>query len=290
MVVRSTKRNGRIQAPSPRLVRMPSLSEVACRLGLLPPPEGVEAEEYAFLRAIWGIYPGYTAAWTQVIPKQVFQRDVSSRLRTGRPVLEAKDIRFDAPPVEWLRNRLVKLLTQVTLPAKQGENDPISSLLSQGSDAGPSARTFFTSPPNDLRPQVMVGAFLLRPFLYMAARKASHLIQHVDFCDGTCPVCGGAPFHGMIDSLTRRKVLCCGKCHFLWTVARVRCPYCGNTEPDSQGYYFQEARPKYRIDYCLACRKILPITLQEEADKSPLLLYDHLATMDLRSSVERRAQ
>jgi len=266
---------------------MPSLSEVASRLALLPAPEGVAAEEYAFLRAIWSTYPGYAAAWSQVIPATVFRRNISSRLRAGKPVLEAEDIRFDAPPVGWLRNRLVRLLKQTCLSAAEGRDDPISSLLAQGSDGASAARTFFTSPPNDLRPQVLVGAFILRPFLYMAARKACHAIDQADLRNGTCPVCGGPPFHGMIGNPTRQKVLCCGKCHFLWTSARVRCPYCGNTDPDSQGFYFEEATPKYRIDYCLACRQILPVTLQEEADKCPLLLYDHLAAMDLRSSIER---
>ena len=105
--------------------------------------------------------------------------------------------------------------------------------------------------------------------------------------EGLCPVCGGAAFHGMIEMGANRRILACGKCHFLWTFPRIQCPYCGNREQNLLGFYYDEDDSRRRIDFCLRCNRTLATTIQQETDPYPLLMYDHLVTSDLQRTIER---
>jgi len=261
-----------MQCRPPR-VTMPSLAEVADRLGSLPTPKGFSPEAFRFFQALWALYPSFSEQWTQVIPEAALDRTSARRPRRGEPLLGIEDIRFDALPIR----RLWKRLTTLFEPLGEKGMDPVVS-----------SRSFFASRVDDPDPKVLVGGCLLRPFLYMAARKALGLIDTGGWTWGTCPVCGGTSYHGLIQSHTRQRMLACGKCHFIWPFPRIRCPFCDHTDQDLLGFYYDEEQPRLRIDFCRACSRLLPVTIQEEGSECPLLVYDHLVTNSLCISIERR--
>jgi FdhE protein len=252
---------------------MPSLAEVAGRLGSLPCPKGTLPEAFQFFQTLWALYPSYSEQWTRVIPGAAPDRASLPRPRPAEPLLGVEDIRFDALPIRRLWERLVTLFE----PLDQAGLDPAAS-----------GRSFFLSGFDDSDPEVLIGGCLLRPFLYMAARKASSRIDPDGWTSGTCPVCGGAPYHGLIESNHRQRILACGKCHFLWNFQRVRCPFCDNADQGLLGFYYDEEDPRIRIDVCRACNRLMPVTIQEEGSASPLLVYDHLAASHLQKTIERR--
>jgi hypothetical protein len=252
---------------------MPSLAEVAGRLGSLPRPKGFSPEAFRFFQALWALYPSYSEQWTQVIAEAALDRTPAPRSKPDEPLLGIEDIRFDALPILRLWKRLASLF---------------ESLNEAGMDPVASTRSFFASRLDDPDPKVLIGGCLLRPFLYMAARKALGLIDMEVWTWGTCPVCGGAAYHGLIQSHTRQRILACGKCHFMWPFPRIRCPFCDVKDQDLLGFYYDEEEPRVRIDFCRACNRLLPVTIQEEGSESPLLVYDHLGTNSLRITIERR--
>ena len=251
----------RIPCRPPR-VAMPSLAEVAGWLGSLPPPKGFLPEAFRFVRTLWALYPSYSEQWAQVIPAGVPGRTALLRSNPGEPLLGIEDIRFDALPILKLWKRLVSLFK----PLDEAGVDPVVS-----------SRSFFASGLDDSDPKVLIGGCLLRPFLYTAARKASRRIDTDGWTGGTCPVCGGAAYHGLIEGDTRQRILACGKCHFMWAFPRIRCPFCHDEE-----------EPRVRIDFCRACNRLLPVTIQEVGSVFPLLMYDHLVANNLQRSIERR--
>lgn len=269
-------------------VGMPSLAEVARRLSSLPPPKAFTLEEYSFFQSLWALYPDYADQWSQVISTRPFGCDVSSRLSRGKPLLGIEDIRFEALPILRLWKAMTRLFE---LEDGLGE-DPRHDLRSFRSlrETYPASltRAFFRSQPDDSDPQVLIGGCLLRPFLYMAARKAFGLINQEDWKEGVCPVCGGAPYHGIIEVGTNRRILTCNKCHFLWTFPRIQCPYCGNRDQNLLRFHYDEDDSRGRIDSCLRCYRTLATTIQQETEAHPLPVYDHLVTSDLQRTIERR--
>jgi hypothetical protein len=251
---------------------MPSLPEVAGRLTSLPAPKGFSLEAFRQFRALWNLYPDHAEKWTQVISPAVFDRDLTLELCRSKPILGIEDIRFEALAIHRLWKRLARLFE----PLDEEGVDPIAS-----------SRSFFGSGLDDSGPDVLIGGCLLRPFLYMAAGKVSGLLDTDGWTGGTCPVCGGAAYHGLIKSDTRQRFLACGKCHFMWSFPRIRCPFCDNSDEKLLGFYRDEEEPQVRIDFCRACNRLLPITIQEEGSGFPLLLYDHLVANNLQRNLER---
>jgi formate dehydrogenase maturation protein FdhE len=78
----------------------------------------------------------------------------------------------------------------------------------------------------------------------------------------------------------------CGKCLCPWTASRLQCAFCENTLQEYLGYFYEERAPRQRIDYCTACRSVLPITLESESTRS-MPLHDHLASLPFLAAVER---
>lgn len=281
-----TDDSSHIQCNRPK-VGMPSLTEVARRLGSLPPPKGFTLEEYSFFQSLWALYPGYEDQWSQVISPRPFGRDVSSRLSRGKPLLGFEDIRFEALPLLRLWKAMNRLFEQWERAGKAKGDDFSSFRLFRDAEPASLTLAFFKSQPDRCDPRVLIGGCLLRPFLYMAARKAFGLINQEDWKEGVCPVCAGAAYHAIIEMGTNRRILTCNKCHFLWIFPRIQCPYCGNRDQNLLGFYCDEKDPVGRIDFCLLCNRTLATTIQKETDEYPLLVYDHLVRSDLQRTVER---
>lgn len=274
--------------PNRLKVGMPSLEEVARRLGSLPLPKAFTLEEYSFFQSLWALYPDYADQWSQVISPRPFGRDVSSRLSRRKPLLGSEDIRFEALPILRLWKALSRLFEQQEEANKDQWDDFRSIRLLHGTDPASLTRAFFNSRADGYDPRILIGGCLLRPFLYMAARKAFSMIHQEDWKEGVCPFCAGEAYHAMIEMGTNRRILACSKCHFLWTFPRIQCPYCGNRDQNLLGFHYDEDDPVGRIDFCLLCNRTLATTIQKEEDAYPLLMYDHLVTSDLQRTIERR--
>lgn len=264
---------------------MLSLGEITRRM-TGPAPSAVDPDAYSVLRAVWRTYPRAAAEWTAVIPPDQPTDERWRGLQDGAPLLDETTVRWDAAPLRRQHRRLLRVFSGTSLGPLE-ETEDLKRLL-EPCDGDPIewARLFLQAEVGDPRPELVMGGYILQPFLYVFARRVLPRVALVDWRRNRCPVCGGSPYHGYLDPDSRRKTLICGKCFFPWTAPRLQCPICDNTLQEQLGYYYQEQAPRERIDYCTACRSVLPITLESESAR-PFPLHDHLASLPLQAAVER---
>ncbi len=264
---------------------MLSLGEVTRRMAG-PAPPAVDPVAYSVLRAVWRTYPLAASEWTAVIPADQPTDERWSGLRDGTPLLDETMVRWDAPPLRRQYRRLLRVFRSPSLSPLDGIGDLQRLLARHDGEPIEWARLFLEAGAGDPRPELVIGGYVLQPFLYVFARRVLPRLKGMEWRRNRCPVCGGSPYHGYLDPESRRKVLICGKCLCPWTAPRLQCPFCDNTVQGHLGYWYQDQAPRQRIDYCVACRSVLPITLESESTH-PFPLHDHLASLPLQVAVER---
>ena len=97
----------------------------------------------------------------------------------------------------------------------------------------------------------------VKPSLVACARHASNSLEEgLRWTKGYCPICGGQPvlsmFHG-----EGERLLVCGFCWHQWSVSRMYCPFCNNTDAKRLGYFEIEQAEEHRIDVCNVCKKYI---------------------------------
>lgn len=99
--------------------------------------------------------------------------------------------------------------------------------------------------------------------------------------EGYCPVCGGSPSMGELAGLEGEKKLHCSICATAWTVTRLRCCYCGNTETDTLEYFTAAGETGYRVDLCRKCSGYLKVVDSRELGEGLPMDIEDLSTMHL---------
>ncbi len=267
-------------------IRMPALADAARRFDCTAPAV-IDPTVYSVLRAVWHTYPRAAANWRSVISPVLSTTDDRMGLNAGIPLLDETMIQWEAAPLQQQHRRLLRLFRSPPFSDLEALGDLLRLL-----DLGPDeqirwARLYFRAKTNDSRPELLFGGFIIQPFLYAFARQVLAGFRQEDWRRKHCPVCGGRPYHGYFHHRSRHKILICGRCQFPWTVPRLRCSFCENTRQESLGYLYQDHSEHHRIDFCTACRTILPITMHPESD-SPFPLHDHLVSLPLQLAVERK--
>jgi len=101
---------------------------------------------------------------------------------------------------------------------------------------------------------LMVHAW--RPFLLRWANDLAPLLNDGLWGKKNCPACGGQPDFACLTQETGERRLFCSRCDTEWHFDRVGCPFCGNRDPATYGYYTNEDSP-YRLYACNQCRRYL---------------------------------
>lgn len=103
-------------------------------------------------------------------------------------------------------------------------------------------------------------SMLLRPAVTVylrALREGNHNPTQADWNKGSCPFCGAYP-RMALDSETSRE-LACLLCGMQWRFRRIACPFCGNTDHETLGYFDVEGIEGVRVQYCSQCRHYLKV-------------------------------
>ncbi len=101
---------------------------------------------------------------------------------------------------------------------------------------------------------------LLRPAVtgYLTRlREKNEGLHEAETGAGSCPFCGTYP-RMAFDSETSRKLACllCGK---QWRFQRIGCPFCGNADHETLGYFDVEGVEGVRVQYCSECKHYLKV-------------------------------
>lgn len=74
--------------------------------------------------------------------------------------------------------------------------------------------------------------------------------------EGYCPVCGSRAGMDELSGEEGKRHLCCSACYFRWPFPRIRCPYCGNDDPDTVSYFTAGEAP-VRVGVCRKCSRYI---------------------------------
>ncbi len=102
-----------------------------------------------------------------------------------------------------------------------------------------------------------------------------------DWQEGYCPICGAAPAMGELSGEDGKKQLHCSICATSWSLTRMQCSYCGNTESDSLEYFSAEGEVGYRVDICRKCSCYLKVVDSRELGEDLPMDVEDLNTMHL---------
>jgi FdhE protein len=101
---------------------------------------------------------------------------------------------------------------------------------------------------------------------------------------GTCPFCSGLPWmttkRGEAQLQGGQRNLCCALCAGEWEFMRIRCPSCGEDDPDKLPNFHDEARKAVRIEACDTCKRYVK-SIDLSVDARPIPDVDDLATISL---------
>lgn len=108
---------------------------------------------------------------------------------------------------------------------------------------------------------------VLRPFLEKQAQQwEKERIKDVSWGYGYCPFCGGYAGMGELREEGQR-ILHCSLCFTEWSYARLKCPYCMNTDQQKLSYFQVEGEADKRVDVCLLCQQYLKTIDSREREK-----------------------
>jgi FdhE protein len=128
-----------------------------------------------------------------------------------------------------------------------------------------------------------VAQFLLwavmHPFFRGAARsiigdRDTHL-----WSGSTCPVCAAKPHMGQLRENDGLRVMECWLCAAQWEYPRIRCPFCGNEDQETLGFFHLEGDEGCRVQVCDSCKRYLKVFDARVLDREVVLSVQHLATL-----------
>ncbi len=134
----------------------------------------------------------------------------------------------------------------------------------------------------NLEPMVLkfVVGMALKPSLLALRKAVGGRIQTEKWHYGYCPLCGSSPDIAYLDE-DGRRLLHCELCGQEWRYPRLKCPFCGNDESDTLGYFTSEEDAGFRVDFCRKC-KVYIKTLDKRIVELPAPLeLENLITLHL---------
>lgn len=97
---------------------------------------------------------------------------------------------------------------------------------------------------------------------------------------GRCALCGGIPDFAFLDEEAGSRHLVCSRCDGSWRFPRIKCPFCGTTEPSDLSYY-PATNPAYRVYVCRRCRRYLKAVDRRRDPEGYSVAVERVRTLDL---------
>jgi len=224
-----------------------------------------EREERPDLAKTLDLHIALIAARAEVAPgvsPEWFER-ARARLVRGEPALSLDDLEVD-----WERvARHAETVCQIAGSHEREHSEALAQIASRLTRAAEDADAIqaltarcLTDRSADRNPDHGLLAFVLNqalhPFLQSYAAAAAPLLKEIRWDHRLCPVCGCPPdFAALEDEVGERRLLC-SLCDAEWQYRRVGCPFCGNEDSRSLGYFPTDKGP-YRLYVCERCKGYL---------------------------------
>lgn len=122
----------------------------------------------------------------------------------------------------------------------------------------------------------------LFPSLARMSQALAPLRHGASWQQGYCPTCGSWPLLGEFRGLEQTRVLRCGLCAAEWEFPRLLCPFCGNRDHETLGYFaVQGEESRHRATRCDVCQRYVKMVSTLGPLTAPGLLAADVATLYL---------
>ena len=227
----------------------------------------------------------------QVEPLQISDDVLAVKAQEKFPLIEIKEFVFDEVESAHLFVTIGKLAEEAnpTLAAS-------ASILLKAVDANLKPASLFRALLNgnealfeniseELEIEKQVLGFItyngLKPCLCTGAVQLSaYLSKDQPWLKGYCPICGSAPILSIIEGEGARSLIC-SFCWHAWSVKRVYCPFCDNSDNKELHYLYSEEEKALRVDLCGKCHKYLKTLDTRETDRLIYPPLEQISTLHL---------
>lgn len=136
---------------------------------------------------------------------------------------------------------------------------------------------------------IFVAKALAVPFLRVCAKRLNRKTDLTLIQTNICPICGGKPIMAKLREGDGKRILECSLCNTQWGVERLRCPFCGNEDQNTLGFFFIEEQSAYRVDKCDKCKRYIKTVDERKKaeDKLKALPIEDVATLYLDILAEK---
>ena len=104
------------------------------------------------------------------------------------------------------------------------------------------------------------------------AAKLAPLVKDERWLRGTCPICGNGPVMAALVGDGGKRHLVCDVCGFVWTFARMRCPFCDNQKAETLKVLAVSDQSPHRLDVCENCKRYVKTLDYRLADAAQAVL------------------
>jgi len=123
---------------------------------------------------------------------------------------------------------------------------------------------------------------LLKPWVELLALERRPPVR--ERREGACPFCGGLPWVAsrrvLPESHGAQRSLVCALCAGVWEFPRVRCPSCGEADPEKLPVFHDPQNAAVRVEACDTCKRYVK-SIDLSLDARPIPEVDDLATLAL---------
>lgn len=121
----------------------------------------------------------------------------------------------------------------------------------------------------------------MNPFIESVARQYRGLYDDAAWGKTTCPVCGRKPSQMYKRRDDGETALQCQICRTEWTYPADTCVICGNADPETYKFLYDEADPAHAVHVCDGCKKYIKSTDAQALDRDIDVEVEDLATLVL---------
>lgn len=231
--------------------------------------------------------------YRQKLPRQVnlSAEVILEILREGKPLLAVDVIAIPAEHLAVIAREVVQIVAsrgkpEATLPLKQWLKE-VAWQNEQGRNVdmvfGAAFYESWGMRAAAVDPEV--GAFvvynILAPFYIQYAQEVTACVDLSGWKQGKCPVCGANPFLAILRSEDGARLLACSFCRTEWSFPRLVCPFCGNNNQRSLGFFYLPEKEAYRVYICQECKHYLKTVVAQNLGRRPLPGVENLVTLFL---------
>lgn len=228
----------------------------------------------------------------------ITKEEIDRRIGKGLPVIEVSKIHLD----EAVLDDLFERISSVLMRAGTGKIPAVGRFSEAKKSGRVSLRDLALAVVdnerlNKISKEAGVGreetSFLAQalivPFLRTCARSLRNKINLDKAVTNRCPVCSGVPLMAKLRKEDGRRILECSLCGTQWHFQRLKCPFCGNEDTKTLGFFFVEEETSYRVDKCEKCKGYIKTVDERKKPEGELksLLVEDVSTLFLDILAER---